>query len=420
MFTLRPHARGPQDVIAVFIGMKMTKRTLVFPLANTLILAAVLVLGGCMSVPESREAARVIPVFPPPPDEPRFIYERSLYSSADVVPDESTSKFKRLVTGEQVQGEGLAKPYGIAVHHGRVYVGDTARRAVVVFDITEKRSFMIGEDEPGALSLPLGLDVDRQGNLYVTDGSTKQATVYDRDGKFLRAMGGPAWFHRPAGLAVDADGRRLYVVDIGGVGTEEHRVRVFDAQTGKHLFDFGKRGTGPGEFNLPRDVAIAPDGTVYVVDGGNFRVQMFRSDGTLIGTFGAIGRQSGQFSRPKEAAVDPAGNVYVVDAAFGNFQIFSPQGQLLLAVGGRSDRDGPAKYMLPSGIAVDGDGRVYVVDQYFRKLDIYRPAGLPPDGGFLGKKAPGNQGAPGSGKAAVAPQGKPAATIRETVPFQKE
>jgi len=365
----------------------MTKRApVLFPWVSSLILAVAL--GGCVSVPESPKTVQETPVFPPPPDEPRFIYERSLYSSADVVPDESASKFKRLVTGEQVEGEGLAKPYGIAVHHGRVYVGDTARHAVLVFDIPEKRFFMIGEDDPGALSLPLGLDVDRQGDLYVSDGTTKKIMVYNRDGKFLRAIGGPAWFHRPVGIAVDADGHRLYVVDIGGVETEEHRVRVFDAQTGKHLFDFGKRGTGPGEFNLPRDVAIAPDGTVYVVDGGNFRVQKFHPDGTLIGTFGAVGRQGGQFSRPKEAAVDAAGNVYVVDAAFGNFQIFSPQGQLLLAVGGRSDKDGPAKYMLPSGIAVDGDGRVYVVDQYFRKIDVFRPAALPANGGFFAKTLP--------------------------------
>lgn len=368
--------------------MKMTNRALVFPLLKTLILAAALALGGCMSVPESREVAQEIPVFPPPPDEPRFIYERSLYSSADVMPDESTSKFKRMVTGEQLQGEGLAKPYGIAVHHGRVFVSDTARHVVMVFDIPEKRFFMIGDDEAGALALPIGLDVDRHGNIYVADGTAKQIMIYNRNGKFLHAIGGATWFHRPLGVAVDADGLRLYVVDSGGVQSEEHRVRVFDAQTGKHLFDFGKRGTKPGEFNLPQDVAVAPDGTVYVVDGGNFRVQKFQSDGTLISVFGTIGRQGGQFSRPKEVAVDSHGNVYVVDAAFGNFQIFTSQGQLLLAVGGRSDRDAPAKYMLPSGIAVDDDGRIYIVDQYFRKVDIYRPASLSPDGGSLGKKIP--------------------------------
>ncbi|MHB9102922.1 MAG: hypothetical protein ACYC2E_15615 [Sulfuricella sp.] len=367
----------------------MTKRPLAFSLINPLILAAALVLGGCVSVPETKEAAQVIPVFPPPPDEPRFIYERSLYSSADIKPEESSSdKFRRMATGEQTQGEGLSKPYSIAVRHGRVYVSDSASHAVMVFDIPAKRFFTIGEEEPGQLMLPLGVDMDKQGNLYVVDSSAKKVMVYDKEGKFLRSIGDPTWFHRPSGVAVDADGRRVYVVDLGGVlQKEEHRVRVFDAQTGKHLFDFGKRGTGPGEFNLPVDAAIAPDGSVYVVDGGNFRVQKFRDDGAPVSIFGAIGRQGGQFSRPKELTVDKAGNVYVVDAAFGNFQIFSPQGQLLLAVGSRSEVDGPARYMLPSGIAVDDDGRVYVADQYFRKVDIYRPAALAADDGYIGKKA---------------------------------
>lgn len=364
-------------------AMKMTKQSLVF------ILTAALALGGCVAVPESREAQKqeaAAIVFPPPPDEPRFFYERTLYSSANVKSDTGTDAFRRAVTGEQRQGEGLAKPYGVAVHRGRVFVGDTVNHVVMAFDIPGQRFFKIGEEELGALSMPLGMDVDKQGNLYVVDGIAKRVTVYDRDGKFLRSIAGPTWFNKPAGLAVDASGRRVYVVDIGGVQSQEHRVRVFDAQSGEHLFDFGKRGDQPGEFNLPRDITVAPDDSLYVVDGGNFRVQKFRDDGTLISVFGSIGRQSGQFSRPKEAAVDQAGNVYVADAAFGNFQIFNPDGQLLLAVGGRSSTDAPAKYMLPSGIAVDEDGRVYMVDQYFRKVDIYRPAGLAPDAGFLGKK----------------------------------
>ena len=165
---------------------------------------------------------------------------------------------------------------------------------------------------------------------------------------------------------------------------------VFDGKSGDHLFDIGKRGTENGEFNLPRDATIAPDGSVYIVDGGNFRVQKFTADGKFISTFGAIGRQSGQFSRPKEAATDKDGNVYVVDAAFGNFQIFNSEGQLLLSVGNRSNTDGPAKFSLTAGIAVDDDGRVYMVDQYFRKVDIFRPAALAEEDGYIGKNAIAN------------------------------
>lgn len=357
-------------------------------------LTALLILGGCAAmsdqplVPETPESAMV---FPLPPDTARFYFERTIYGSADVRVDTSADIFRRAFTGEQIAGEGFAKPYGLAVHQGRVFVSDTGRQAVLAFDIPEQKFLTIGE---GDLAMPLGLDVDRLGNLYVTDGRHKRVLVYDRDGKFLRFIGDPTIFNRMAGIAVDTEGKRVYVVDIGGVQSQEHRVLVFDAMSGVHLFNIGTRGTETGQFNLPRDAAIAPDGSLFVVDGGNFRVQKFSPDGQFISTFGTIGRQSGQFSRPKELAIDSNGNIYVVDAAFGNFQIFNPEEKLLLSIGGRSNNDAQAKYSLPSGIAVDSDGRVYMVDQYFRKVDVYRPADLQPNEGFyLGKIAAEKQAA---------------------------
>lgn len=351
------------------------------PKSLAVILACALLGAGCAV--QTQKPAELPPLaFPAPPEEARFIFERAIYSSADVEKEDANADLRRALTGEARRGEGLGKPYGVAVYHGRVYVTDTAKRCVVVFDIPGQRYFKIGEDDAGRLVMPLGLDVDGKSNLYVADNSAKQVQVYDKDGKFLRTIGGPKYFSRPTGIAVDAEGMRVYVVDTGAVTNEKHRVLVFDAQTGEHLRDIGTRGSGEGEFNLPRDVVVGKDGLLYVVDGGNFRVQVFKPDGTFVQTFGSIGRQSGQFSRPKEAAVDPEGNVYVVDSAFGNFQIFTSDGKLLLAVGGRSEADGRARYMLPSGIAVDGDGRVYLVDQYFKKVEVYRPATLAANAGF--------------------------------------
>lgn len=368
--------------------MKLTKSLVI-------ILAVTLALGGC-AMSGKRVEEKKHPddlTFPPPPDEPHFYFERSIHSSADVNLDTDADKLRRALTGERKSGEGMSKPYSVAVQHGRVYVGDTVRKLVEVFDIPGHKFFKIGEDEDengnGKLQLPLGIDLDKQGNLYVFDGKLKQIVVYDHDGKFLRYIGDPNQFARPAGIAVDPAGTRIYAVDIGGTSSNEHKVLVFDAQSGKHLFDIGKRGIAKGEFNLPRDTVIAPDGSLYVVDGGNFRVQKFDAEGKFISTFGDIGRQPGQFSRPKEAAVDTAGNIYVVDATFGNFQIFNPQGQLLLAIGSRSNSDGPAKFSLPAGIAVDEDGRVYVTDQFFRKVDVFRPAALDEADGFIGTKALG-------------------------------
>jgi DNA-binding beta-propeller fold protein YncE len=345
--------------------------------AQLIALGAAAWLGGCAEVAPAPGKPAEIPVFPPAPAPPRFIYERSLYSSADVLPDDKDGALRRLVTGEVRTGEGLAKPYGVAVRDGRVYVGDTVNRQVVMFDLARRRYKRIGSEEPGALRMPFGIDIDAAGNVYVVDGTLKRVQVYDAEGRFLRSLGADLQWSRPAGIAIDDARARVYVVDAGGVDTDDHKVRALDLVTGKALFEVGKRGEGPGEFNLPRDAAVGAQGELYVVDGGNFRVQVFDAQGKFVKTFGTIGRQSGQFSRPKEIALDAQGNVYVVDTAFGNFQIFDREGQMLLDVGLRGSTDAPARFMLPSGIAVDRDGRVYMVDQYFRKVEVFRPAELP-------------------------------------------
>jgi DNA-binding beta-propeller fold protein YncE len=341
-------------------------------------------LAACAAPPVREAAPRRDLVFPPPPDEPRFVFERVVRSSADLIPDTQASDLKRMVTGETALGEPLSKPYAIAVTRGRIYVSDTVSRFVRLFDVPRGQYHRIGdEDGMGQLVKPIGLDVDAAGNLYVADIGAKAVMVYGPDRQFLRRIGGDKWFTRLASVTVDPAGKRVYAVDIGGVSSEQHMVRVFDAVSGAHLQDIGRRGSGPGEFNLPRDLAIGLNGRLYVVDGGNFRVVVFDREGKYLFSFGSVGKQYGQFARPKEVAIDRDGNVYVVDSAFGNFQIFNPDGELLLFVGDRSERDGPAKYMLPSGIAVDEDGRVYMVDQWFRKIEVYRPVAVKPGSGFL-------------------------------------
>ena len=361
--------------------------------------AMLLGLTACAQLPqtaaEKKEA--LLLVYPLPPDEPRFIYERTIRSNQDVDKSEiAASTFKDLLTGEKSQGARLIpfrKPYAVAVHRGRIFVSEPSARVVRGFDVPEGRYFEIGLEDPGSLQMPIGIDVDGAGNLYVADATAKAVMVYDRDGKFLRKLAGakigePPLFSRLASVTVDKKGEKIYAVDIGGsrAAVETHRVRVFDARSGAHLFDIGKRGSGPGELNLPRDVAIGKDGNLYVVDSGNFRIQVFDAEGKYLRAFGEIGQQLGNFGRPKEAATDAAGNLYVIDTVFANFQIFNAEGELLMFIGSGSNEDVPARYQLPSGITVDEDGRIYVVDQMFRKVDIFRPAALAAQDGYLGKK----------------------------------
>jgi len=350
--------------------------------------------AGCAQVPVQRPAAPFVPpVFPQPPDEPRFVYERTIFGAHDIMTSDATTSLRRAVTGETRTGDVFGKPYGIAVYRGRIFVTDTVQRFVLVLDVPMGRASRIGEGEgPSALVKPIGIDVDARGRVYVADISQRQVVVYDEVGALVKKIGGEKDFDRLTSVTVNPEGTLLYAVDIGGVNSERHVVRVFDVATGAHKMDIGRRGVGPGEFNLPRDLAIGRDGRLYVVDGGNFRIVVFDRDGRYLTSFGSVGRQLGQFSRPKEIAADAEGNLYVVDTAFGNFQIFNPDGELLLFVGSRSEQDGPARFMLPSGITVDEDGRVYVVDQWFRKIDVFRPYALKPGDGYLGRGAAARRG----------------------------
>lgn len=346
--------------------------------------------GGCATgLKETTEEAPL--VFPPPPDEPRLIHEMTLVASTQVTAGEDAS-WRAKLTGEVDRGEAFGKPFDVSVCRGTVFVSDTVLRRVLVFDFPAKRFYKIGESEPGALYKPLGLATDSQCRVYVADATLRRVMIFEKSGSFVGAIGGPEWFHHLSHVTVKADGSRLYVVDTGGVDTQDHWVRVFNGVSGEHLRDIGTRGREEGQFNLPRDLELTDDGKLYVVDGGNFRVQVFDESGAFLSKFGSIGSRYGQFSRPKGIAVDSAGNVYVSDTAFGNFQIFNAEGQLLLFVGGRSNEPGPARYTLPAGIDVDEDGRVYFVDQFFRKIDIYRPANLPKDQGYLAGKAGGEIG----------------------------
>ena len=368
----------------------MNKRIFGKTLFGILPLTCLLLLAACAPSRQApAESKAPLLVYPEPPDEPRFFYERTLHGSADVVPEDEDAGLRQLLTGvKPASGDFLNKPHGVSIFRGRVFVSDSAQRHVAVFDIPGRRFYRIGEDGPGRLVMPMGLDVDRAGNLYVADITARQVVVFDKDGKFLRRIGGEQWLVRPASVTVDPQGDRMYVVDVGGVKSEIHRIRVFNPINGTHLFDFGSRGTGPGEFNFPYDLAVGKAGNLFVVDSANFRIQIFDRDGKYLRSFGELGRRMDNFARPRGICTDADGNVYVVDAAHGNFKIFDAEGRLLMFIGDPSEQDKPASFPLPSDVNVDEDGRVYVVDQWHRKVDVFRPARLKADQGWFASKKP--------------------------------
>lgn len=326
-------------------------------------------------------------VYPKPPDAPRFYWQRMLTGSASVSYETEENKIQRYITGSTATNKGFVKPYGISVHKGRIFVSDPPARDVLMFDPSKFLFKSLTSDPNVLLVKPFGLENDELGNLYVLDQGLKDVKVFNFDGKYLRTIKFDVELMMPTDLAVAPDGKKIYISQTGGVSETMHVIYQFDAQTGHLLKTIGKRGKGDLEFNLPKGITLNDQGNLYVVDSGNFRIQIIDPDkNVMLKTFGAVGRTLGHFSRPKDVAVDKDGLIYVSDAAFGNFQIFNQNGQLLMFVGQRDSEFKPGNYMLNSGIAVDEDGRVLMADQFFRKVDIYRPASVAVDQGYLGEK----------------------------------
>jgi uncharacterized protein (TIGR03663 family) len=149
---------------------------------------------------------------------------------------------------------------------------------------------------------------------------------------------------------------------------------------------FGAPGSDPGQFMGPRGLAVAPDGSLYIADTGNHRIQHFAADGSLIhswGTFGASDGASqapqGAFNEPWGLAVGPDGSVFVADTWNHRVQKFSSQGEFLTTWGfGISQSGDPFGFYGPRGIAVSNDGMVFVTDTGNKRVVVFDS-----DGGFV-------------------------------------
>lgn len=290
--------------------------------------------------------------FPMPPNEPRLQFLEKYSSSLDV--STKRSGFRDFVFGgEDKEAQLVQKPYGLALHDGAIYVVDTRGNGYGVFDIEKKRSRFIRPTGAGALAKPINITIDEDGTRYITDTDREQVLVFDADDRFQRAIGKPGQF-KPVDVALAGD--RLYVTDI-----RNHQVQVLDKNSGDTLATFGGAGSEPGQLFHPTNLAVAGDGTIYVSDTSNFRLQQFDQDGNFIREIGSIGNRPGTFSRPKGIDVDRDGRIYVTDAAFENIQVLGPDGGALMAFGKPGDE--PADINMPAAIKID-----YENVGYFRKF----------------------------------------------------
>lgn len=331
--------------------------------SSRLCFAALLYLSIATGCAGPRASERV--VWPFPPEKPRIEYVRSIASTNDV--ESGWRRFWSSISGKRPVA--VFNPTAIAMGpDDRVYVSLSTSGTVLAFDLTKGVGYRVAAEEGHKPKLPYGIAVDGAGNLYVGDQGENVVWAYDAKGKFVRQIG-KGMLERPTGLAFDRQRRMLYVVN-GGHGTSmRHQIEVFDPD-GRHLRTIGKRGEGPGEFNFPSSVVVAPDGRLFVADTGNFRVQVFSPDGDFVTMFGSVGEAPGQFGKPKGLAFDSFGNLYVVDGQVGIVQMFSPSFRPLMFFGGAANR--PEFMYAPNGIAIDSQNRIFVSDFGFNHVNEYR------------------------------------------------
>ena len=172
----------------------------------------------------------------------------------------------------------------------------------------------------GLFVVPHGIDVDHEGNVWVTDasdgvnvvpGKGHQVFKFSPDGKRLLTLGtagvageGPDTFNRPSDVQVAPNGD-IFVAD-GHGGASNARIVRFSAD-GRFIKAWGKKGSGPGEFDTPHSLAMDSQGRLFVADLRNFRVQIFDQEGRYL-------TEWKQFGMPGGLYIDSADTLYVADS----------------------------------------------------------------------------------------------------------
>ncbi|MEZ5316177.1 MAG: peptidyl-alpha-hydroxyglycine alpha-amidating lyase family protein [Vicinamibacterales bacterium] len=252
----------------------------------------------------------------------------------------------------------------------------------------------------GMFVFPHGIHVDRDGNVWVTDGQDNlprrtrgmptdaplpdapakiighQVYKFSPTGELLLALGKPGGdrptelddpdaFYQPNDVTTDADGN-IYVAEGHSSGSTAHaRISKFD-RTGKFLKAWGSFGTAPGQFDQPHGLAWDSQGRLFIADRGNNRIQIFDREGNLLD----VGWQ--QYSRLSGIWIDADDTLYGADSESGSVEPARKDWQRGIRIGSiREGRTGPIHAFIPDpsggtrgtlaaeGVAVDRDGIVY-------------------------------------------------------------
>ncbi len=239
---------------------------------------------------------------------------------------------------------------------GRVYVLQRTQPPVVVFD--GKGEFLRTWGE-GFLKIPHGLRIDRNDNVWMTDIGNHIVLKCDAEGNVLLTLGrkgeagsGPDQFNKPTDVAFSAAGD-VFVSD----GYGNSRIVKFSKE-GRYLAEWGTKGTGRGEFNLPHTLCTDGKDRLYVGDLENNRVQVFNLDGKFLDQFTESGA-------PFSLALK-SDRLFVADGRARQINVLNLQGKRL---GHWSTGDGDSN--TPHWVSVDSHGTAYVSYVSGQRIDKF-------------------------------------------------
>jgi hypothetical protein len=280
----------------------------------------------------------------------------------------------------------FSKPNGIAVSKdGIVYVADTENHRVQKFTLDGK---FISEFYPGdskySKDLPVDIAIDKDGNIYVSDPYLNKISKYDYDENFIKIFGPNVGGYpmTPYGITTDLQGN-VYAAD----GSRD-RILYLD-KGGATITIFGSTGIGNGQFKVPLDVAMDPQGHLFVIDSNGHRIQKFDTPTTT-----KIVEPIIEEAQPVQET-QPLTTVNPVPNDFTKPLIIAPNDMLVEAVGGltpisigkatASDESGiqsltsnaPPQFTIGATTiiwtAIDGAGNVGIATQTIAVVDTTPP-----------------------------------------------
>jgi DNA-binding beta-propeller fold protein YncE len=272
--------------------------------------------------------------------------------------------------------DALLNPTGLACDaaRDRVYVADSSHSRVVVFNNLGSRLFTFQHWVRSAngqrmLGAPMCLLPWDGGTLVVTDALSPRLDIVDIYGAVVNSIDFAPLMHQPEPVNPGATGEdqagNLYVVE-----RSSQRVVVLNHGGTRVLRVFGGKGEDQGTFQGAEGLAVAPDGTTYVLDSMRGPIiQVFDPQGKFVTGFGQEGDRAEDFHHPTSVALDGDGRLWIVDTISQDVKCFTTSGRFLASFGGLGT--GPGQFYFPIAVAVGGD-ILYVLEKAGARVQAFR------------------------------------------------